>query len=207
MLETKKIYLIRHGQTGHNHRGIVQGRFVDSKLSRKGHEQARAFFEAYKDVPFEKIYTSTLRRTIETVQPFLDMGIAHERLPGLDEICWGESEGLFANGDNNTKYYHTINQWKCGNYDLRLKGGENPYDVMERQKEALAHITAQPEHLILTCMHGRAMRILLSWITNVPFKNMDDFHHDNLSLYILEFHKGTFTIETRDERSHLQQLK
>lgn len=202
-LEGKKIYLIRHGQTGHNHRGIVQGRNIMSKLSKKGYRQAAAFFDAYKNVPFQKIYTSTLQRTLQTVQPFLDLGLPHEALPGLDEICWGESEGLFASGANNKKYKDIINTWKSGQLESRLKGGENPLDVQKRQIEALNYIVDQPENLVLVCTHGRALKILLAWITGKSMKEMDIFDHDNLSLYILHYKDGIWHIETHDDRNHL----
>ena len=50
--------------------GIVQGRGMDTELNEKGRAQAEAFYQAYKDVPFDKIYTSTLKRTHQTVQNF-----------------------------------------------------------------------------------------------------------------------------------------
>ena len=202
-MEAKKIYLIRHGQTGHNHRGIVQGRYVNSKLSKKGYRQAAAFFEAYKDVPFQKVYTSMLQRTKQTVQQFLDLGLPHVELPGLDEICWGDSEGLFANGKNNKKYYDIINTWKSGNLKPRLEGGENPLDVQKRQEEALNYIASQSEDLVLVCMHGRALKIMLAWITGLHMKEMDLFDHDNLSLYILVYENKKWIIEAHDERGHL----
>lgn len=198
--------MIRHGQTGHNHRGIVQGRNIISKLSKKGYRQAAAFFEAYKEVPFQKIYTSKLQRTKQTVQPFLDLGLPHEALPGLDEICWGESEGLFASGANNKKYKDIINSWKSGQLDSRLKGGENPFDVRERQIEALDYILGQPENLVLVCTHGRALKILLAWITGKSMKEMDIFDHDNLSLYILHYQDGVWHIETHNDRTHLHDI-
>ncbi len=205
-MDSKTIYLIRHGQTGHNHRGIVQGRYVNSTLSKKGHKQAKAFFESYRNVPFQKVYTSTLQRTIQTIQPFLDLGIPHEELPGLDEICWGESEGLFADGENNKQYWEIINTWKSGNLDPRLKGGENPIDVQIRQQQALDYIASQPEDLLLVCMHGRALKIMLAWITGLHLKDMDNFDHDNLSLYILEYKDKTWSIKAHDERGHLKNV-
>jgi broad specificity phosphatase PhoE len=205
-LESKVIYLIRHGQTGHNHRGIVQGRYVNSSLSIKGYKQATAFFEYYKHIPFQKIYTSTLQRTRQTVQQFIDLGLPHEALPGLDEICWGEAEGLFADGENNKKYWAIIETWKSGDLTPRLEGGENPLDVQKRQMEALDYISSQPEDLVLVCMHGRALKIMLAWITGLHMKDMDNFDHDNLSLYILEFKNSNWHIIAHDERGHLENM-
>ncbi len=205
MAEPKVVYLIRHGQTGHNHRGIIQGRHVNSKLSKKGIRQAEAFYLAYKDVPFQKIYTSTLLRTKQTVKQFVDLGLPTKELPGLDEICWGESEGLFAKGENNKQYFETINTWKSGILHHRIPGGENPLDVQHRQQEALLYIAAQPENLVLLCMHGRALKIMLAWISGMHLKDMDAFHHDNLSLYILQ-HDQDWSILKNDDRAHLQIL-
>lgn len=184
----------------------MQGRFVNSSLSKKGFKQADAFFEKYKTVPFQKIYTSTLQRTKQTVQRFIDAGFSHEELPGLDEICWGESEGLFADGENNKKYWDIINTWKSGELKPRLMGGENPLDVQARQKEALDYIASQPEDLILICMHGRAMKIMLAWITGLHLKDMDNFDHNNLSLYILELKDDNWRILTQDDREHLKDM-
>jgi len=206
VLKPKTIYLIRHGQTGHNHRGIVQGRYVNSKLSRKGYQQAEAFFERYKSIPFQKVYTSTLQRTMQTVLPFLDLGVPHEELPGLDEICWGKSEGKFANGKNNKQYWAIIDTWKSGDLNPRLEGGENPIDVQLRQREALDYIASQPEDLVLVCMHGRALKIMLAWMTGLHMKDMDNFDHDNLSLYILEYKEKTWSIKVHDERGHLTKV-
>ncbi|MCZ6694862.1 MAG: histidine phosphatase family protein, partial [Bacteroidetes bacterium] len=77
-METKKIYLIRHGQTDFNNRGVVQGSGIDSSLNETGYKQAQAFFDAYQQVPFQKIYTSSLQRTTQTVKPFIDKGIPFE---------------------------------------------------------------------------------------------------------------------------------
>ncbi len=204
----KTLYVIRHGQTLHNQKGVVQGRYVRSELSKLGHRQAQAFFDAYKDVPFQKIYTSTLHRTIQTVKPFLDLGIPHEALPGLDEISWGDSEGRHERGEDNKQYFEIIDTWKSGDLEPRLPGGgENPLDVQKRQQEALEYIVSQPEDLVLVCMHGRALKILLTWISGKPLKDMDNFDHDNLSLYILEYENGKWHIAKNDERSHVQKLR
>ncbi|MFM8834340.1 MAG: histidine phosphatase family protein, partial [Cytophagales bacterium] len=80
---TKKIYIIRHGQTDFNLRGIVQGSGVDSSLNDTGRAQANAFFQAYQHVDFDKIYTSKLVRTRESVQQFIGKGIPYEMLEGL----------------------------------------------------------------------------------------------------------------------------
>lgn len=46
---TKYIYILRHGETDYNRRGIVQGSGVDAELNEYGRLQAEAFFRYYRD--------------------------------------------------------------------------------------------------------------------------------------------------------------
>ncbi len=89
----KEIYIIRHGETELNKLGIVQGRGVDSDLNDKGRAQAELFFNHYKHINFDKIYTSELKRTHQTVKNFIDLGLTWQKLSGLDELAWGLWEG------------------------------------------------------------------------------------------------------------------
>jgi len=75
----KIIYIVRHGETDFNRKGIVQGGGVDAPLNELGRQQAQAFYDIYKDVLFEIVLTSKLQRTHQTVQPFLEMGLAGSR--------------------------------------------------------------------------------------------------------------------------------
>jgi len=162
----------------------VQGRGVNSPLNENGILQAQAFYEAYKHIPFDKIYASTLLRTHQTVAPFVAQGIPMEELEGLDEISWGNND-----------------------LDLAIVDGESPNSLVLRQKEAIAHILAnKEEETVLVCMHGRAMRIMLCHLTNVPVCNMDDFPHTNTALYVLEYEDNEFSIVDYYNTKHLENL-
>ena len=204
-MNSKKIYIVRHGQTDFNLQNIVQGSGVDSSLNPRGLAQARAFFDHYKDVPFDKIYTSTLKRTKETVQQFLDLGIPSEALAGLNEISWGNKEGYKITPDEDQYYHYMLKQWQLGNTALRIEGGESPDDVVIRMKPAVDHIISKTdEQTVLVCMHGRAIRILLCILMNYPLKSMDMFEHENLCLYLLDYSEGAFTIRLHNDISHLR---
>ncbi len=204
-MTSKKIYLIRHGQTDFNLQGIVQGSGVDSDLNATGRAQARAFYEAYKDVRFQKIYTSALKRTRQSVQSFIDDGIPTEALAGLNEICWGNREGQRITPEEDVYYHYMLAQWQIGNTSLRLEGGESPDDVVVRMKPAIDQImNARGEDTVLICMHGRAIRILLCMLLNHPLRAMDAFEHQNLCLYLLHYNGSSFTIERNNDVSHLR---
>lgn len=203
-LTSKKIYLVRHGQTDYNLRGIVQGSGVDSSLNDNGRAQAIAFFKAYGHVPFDKIYTSSLKRTTESVREFIKRGIPHEQHSGLNEISWGKKEGQPITPDEDVYYHWMLKQWQEGNTSLRIEGGESPEEVANRQKSIMESIIKSEAKNILICMHGRAMRILLCQLFQYPLKSMDTFEHTNLCLYQLSFTGSMFSIEKHNDIQHLE---
>lgn len=207
-MNTKKIYIVRHGQTDFNLRGIVQGSGVDSSLNDYGRIQAREFFEAYKHIPFDKVYTSALKRSQETVEQFIQQGVPHEALIGLNEISWGRKEGQVITPDEDEYYHYMLDQWQKGETSLRIEGGESPDEVVVRMRPAVDHIMSHvDEKTILICMHGRAMRILLCYLLNYPLKSMDMFEHENLCLYMLNHTGSMFNIELYNNVNHLRKLR
>ncbi|WP_207431221.1 histidine phosphatase family protein [Sabulibacter ruber] len=203
-MSLKKIYLVRHGQTDLNLQGIVQGSGVDSSLNETGFWQADKFFQAYQDVPFDKVYTSALQRSVQSVQGFLDLGIPHERHAGLNEICWGTREGTRITPEEDVYYYDMLRRWQEGETDVPIEGGESPQDVADRQKPVIDLILSRPEEkIILICMHGRAMRVFLSQLLRYPLYQMDRFEHQNLCLYLLNYTGSMFWVERFADVSHL----
>ena len=178
---------------------------MDSSLNSQGRLQAEAFFNAYQNVPFDKVYTSALKRTAETVASFIKLGIPMESLRGLNEISWGTKEGFPITPEEDEYYHYMLKQWQLGNTSLRIEGGESPEDVVQRMQPALDHIMDRPEEkTVLVCMHGRAIRILLCTLLKEPLKFMDTFEHTNLCLYVLSYDGSKFTIELNNDTSHLR---
>jgi len=206
-LSSKKIYIVRHGQTDFNLNNIVQGSGVNSSLNDRGRAQGQAFFDTYKDIQFDKIYTSALVRTKESIQKFIDLGIPFESLSGLNEISWGTKEGEKITPDEDEYYHHMLKEWQQGYTTLRIEKGESPEDVVMRMKPALDYIMSrEEERVILVCMHGRAIRILLCMLLNYPLKSMDMFEHVNLGLYLINYTGSMFSVELHNNTDHLLPL-
>jgi broad specificity phosphatase PhoE len=206
-LNSKKVYLVRHGQTDFNLKNIVQGSGVDTDLNDLGRKQADAFFKAYGHVSFDKVYTSVLKRSQQSVQRFIDLGIPHDALVGLNEISWGTKEGHRVTEQEDQYYHYMLQQWQTGNTTLRIQGGESPDDVVKRMKPAVDYILKQSdEKTILICMHGRAIRILLCYLLNYPLRCMDMFDHVNLCLYALTYTGSMFTVDQYNNTDHLRDI-
>jgi len=200
----KLLYIVRHGQTDLNKQGIVQGRGMNTDLNDEGRKQANQFFQAYKNVPFDKIYISELKRTQQSIQQFIDLGIPYEKLAGLDELAWGIHEGQPSIPETTAQFLKLVRDWVDGKLDSKFEGGESPNEVMARQKEALNIIMSHPdEKTVLICMHGRALRLLLCLLTKKPLSEMETFPHQNLVLYKVAFDGEKFEIVDFNDAKHL----
>lgn len=192
----KKIYLIRHGQTDYNKEFRIQGSGIDSSLNATGQKQALSFFTLYKHIPFDRIYTSCLKRSHQSVQNFIDLNIEWQQYSGLNEISWGVREGKKIIDHDKEMYNQIIQQWQSGQTNIAFEGGESPKQVADRQKPIIDLIRNQTdEQNILICMHGRAMRIFLCQLMNYPISYMDMFGHTNLCLYKIALSGNLFSIE------------
>lgn len=198
----KTIYIIRHGQTDYNKMGIVQGSGVDSSLNEVGRAQGQAFFDYYKNIPFEVVLTSTLKRTQQTVQNFIDQDIKWETFSDINEICWGDHEGRKATVESRNLYMSIVNDWNNGKYDTRLPNAESAAEMGERLNKFVQHLKSRPEKLILICSHGRAMRALMCLLTGQELSQMQHFHHSNTGLYLFEYENEEFELLLSNDKRH-----
>ncbi len=204
----KELYIIRHGETELNRLGIVQGRGVDSDLNDTGRAQAAAFYNRYKAVKFDKIYTSSLKRTHQTAQQFIDLGLPWEQHEGIDELAWGLWEGQPNTPEARHAFLEVVEKWQQGNYEAKFEGGESPNDVSLRMHETIELIKSRNEEKrVLVCMHGRAMRLLLCMLLKKPMSEMGDFPHQNTTLYRLDYTDGQFSVIDFNNTDHLKDLK
>jgi broad specificity phosphatase PhoE len=201
------IYIVRHGETDFNRLGIVQGSGVDSDLNQNGLHQAQLLYDHYKDVKFEKIMTSALKRTHQTVAQFIAQDPSvWVQLPELNEISWGESEG--KKGDDKTKaaYVKLMSDWETGVYETKLAGGESAAELQERVQKAVDYLWKNDFQgkNVLICTHGRTLLCLLTVLQNTPLSKMNDFKHQNTCIYLAHYRNGSFEFELSNDVQHLK---
>ncbi|NNC94385.1 MAG: histidine phosphatase family protein [Chitinophagales bacterium] len=204
MSHAKELYIIRHGQTDYNLKGIVQGRGVDAPLNETGRKQAGAFYEKYGSINFDILYTSTLIRTKQTVKQIIEGGIRYEERPHIDEISWGIYEGLRSSPDMKLDYFKIVNSWIEGDLNHRTEGGESPLDVQERLVPFIDELKSEDFSKALICTHGRTMRIMLCTMLGKDLSQMDQFDHANLTLYKLSYDGENFKMLLKNCTEHLE---
>lgn len=200
----KKIYLIRHGQTDYNAQGIIQGKGVDSSLNAEGLQQSRAFYEHYRHLPLDIAYTSGLRRTIQTLEPFLDTGLEHVVARDLDEIGWGIFEGKAIEGAFKQVRRAVLRQWSLGNYDAAAPEGESARQIGLRLSRWIDRLRQSPHQNILVCTHGGILAFLMTLLREEPLSLMPGYKHRNTGLCRFFYDGDLFHSELHDDVQHLK---
>lgn len=198
-----EIYIYRHGQTLYNTKGIVQGRGVDSSLNERGQEEAQAFFERYQSISFDRLITSTLKRTQETAQPFEALGISVERRSDLDEIGWGEWEGKKADKPMHAAYLGLLKAWADGDYKRSLVGGDSAEEMGNRLGSFVAYLKTLKDQKVLICTHGGCLAYLMAILQGQPLSAMPQYRHKNTGLCIFKYDGTHFHLKLQDDISHL----
>ena len=193
------IYILRHGQTEYNKQRIVQGSGVDASLNKTGQEQAQAFFEHYRFHPFDPtIYTSALKRTQETVLPFIQGGNSNYqiyRMPELNEISWGLHEGKRSGKAQHNEYLRVKEQWENGNLKASVPKGESLFELLERLHCFIDFLFNQNHRQVLICTHGRTIRALLCCLLNEDINRMSYYKQKNTGFSKLRLNPVTSQYE------------
>jgi probable phosphoglycerate mutase len=155
-----ELWLVRHGETTTNARGLVTGT-SDSPLTPKGRKQAREASAFLAGHDFEIAWSSTLRRSKETLSEILSQpAVATEAIredTRLDERALGELELAPA---------RPIAEYAEGNLSYSPRGGESYESVAQRCLSFLIDVTefsSATGHglTLLVCSHVGPMRIMV----------------------------------------------
>lgn len=189
---TKTLYLVRHGQTFFNQRGIIQG-WCDSPLTERGIEQAklaRAWIEE-QGITFDHAYSSSAERACDTLEVITRNAMPYVRTKGLKEFRYGSLEGcpydLFAASPHGSPY-RSYENW------LLQFGGDSEEDVAARMSATLSEIMDRPDHeKVLAVSHGACIRCFTS-----AWDEHNEVHVDavtkNCSVYTFAYEDGVFSL-------------
>lgn len=182
-----KIYLVRHGQTDYNARHLLQGR-LDVPLNETGLAQARESAEKLKDIPFQKIYYSPLKRARQTAEEIYNFHTESEfvEAPELSERYFGKYEGM-PGGDNPEMPYFGL--WNAKTEAAVLADAESMDEMRARIFPFLDMVCAASGDICLVC-HGGVALIARDYFLGTPESgNLLDFPRAK-NAEILFFEKG-----------------
>lgn len=198
------LYLIRHAEAEGNLYRRIQGQW-DGEVTPRGKRQIDALAERFRGVALDAVYSSDLRRTIETAGAILRYhDLQLQTTPRLREIFMGAWEGLtwgdadHAEPEQMYFFNHDPARW-------RIPGAE-PYSVLEaRITAALNDIAARhPGGTVAVVSHGTAIRTYLAARLGVASSEIGTLAHgDNTCVAKLEFEDGAVRVAYCNDASHL----
>ncbi len=201
---TGKLILIRHQESEWNKLGKWTGQ-TDVHLSEDGFKNGEQIGYLIKDLKIDKAYTSSLVRTIETLNCLkktceLD-NVPVEQHKELDERDYGDYTGLnkwdFQKEYGAEKFEVVRRGWDC-----EIPGGENLKAVYDRAVPFYLN-TIVPELVlgknILVVGHGNTFRALLKYIESISDEEIcnTEFTFDKVQIFTVDKEGRKITKEMR----------
>lgn len=186
-----KYYLLRHGETLFNQKGITQG-WCDSPLTEKGNMQAYLAGKGLHDIDFECAYVSDLGRTRETFEKFKeayqkDIPVSFHK--ELREMHFGSQEGEHFSKLSNAVSYDK---------GFAIIGGETKEEVSKRVFSFLDDMRKNHQGNVLVISHGWAIRSALRAVDETKVENKLKLQENktlNCSISIIDYSDGKYTLE------------
>ncbi|MGG5316863.1 histidine phosphatase family protein [Enterococcus sp. AZ072] len=191
-----KLYFTRHGKTQWNQEKKFQGMMGDSPLLAESFQAIEALGETVKDIPFEKIYSSSSRRaylTAEGIKNRLAYPVEIIRTDDLRELGLGSLEGQSITkmyekyGENMAHLRHRLDM-----YDPTSFGGEEIDKMLSRTTDLVRQAVAEAEKgPLLFVGHGASLTAAIQSLageSKAELRSMGGLY--NNSLTILETAEG-----------------
>ena len=170
-----KLYIIRHGETDWNKQRRLQGQ-SDTELNEYGIELAEITGKALKDVSFDHIFSSPLKRayrTAEIIRGERTVPIVTD--DRLKEIGFGINEGV--NSELITADFHYF--FDAPEKYVPAEGGETYEELCIRSRDFIESVLIplsikEPDAVVLVTAHGALNKSMMIYLNHLQIKNMWD---------------------------------
>lgn len=158
---TTTFYIVRHGQTEANVNNLVQGH-LESPLSSSGKKQIKKLARQLKNIPFDYIFSSDLKRAKQTADILAEtIKLPINTTTQLRERFYGKFEGM-----KNNEFLNLYKNWgKLSDderWNHRLENEETQQEIYKRFINFLNIKTSEfkGKNILIVC-HGGIIRALL----------------------------------------------
>lgn len=163
-----KLFLLRHAESLGNKKRIAAS-VMDFGLSEKGKKDAKELVATLSNNSYDFFIVSPLKRTLQTVQPFL--ATLTEPRVVTEPLTIERDLGVFTGTPNGTFTKHCKKNG-LDRISYRPQNGESIADVYERAKKLLVLIAEKYKgKSILMCGHEVFLHCLELLLTNEPVEN------------------------------------
>ena len=158
-----RLYWVRHGENWANITKEFSHRKVDYPLTPKGVLQAQQTAEYFQDKGIHEIYSSPLKRAVETAEIIaapLDLEVTI--MENLREINVGSLEGRPPSARIWAFHNRVLQDWLTGRPETTFPGGENYCMLWDRLRSGIEQIAAgRTGQNIIVVSHGGILFVAL----------------------------------------------
>ena len=186
-----RLYLVRHGENWANLTKEFSHRHVDYSLTPKGVLQAQQTAEYFRDKEIHGIYSSPLKRTVETAEIIAKrLELQVTVLENLREVNVGDLEGQPVSTELWATHNQIIEDWLTGKPERQFPNGEDYHMLWSRTRAAIKEMTAgkQGESLIVVGHGGMFTFTLPDLCGSVDLNVLGQKH--NCSITEVEIESG-----------------
>lgn len=201
-----KLYIIRHGETDWNREHRTQGCGNDLPLNQKGIEQAIKLAKRFESIPVDEIYSSDLKRALQTAQELsrtTSAGITTcETLREMNFGCW---EGLTFN-EISSRYNSIYEIWRDRPSEAVIPRAERLIDIQKRALPTIHEILLRHGGKnIVIVTHGITAKVLIASMLGIDISMYNRIRLDNTSISILDVYDKYSVLALLNDTCHLNE--
>jgi broad specificity phosphatase PhoE len=199
-----RVVLVRHGETEWNRVERFRGR-TDIELNHTGRRQARAVAQRVPGWRIAAIYSSPLKRALQTAQPIAEAcGLGVATLEGIADVDYGEWSGLSAE-EALARWPEVYETWMHTPLLTIFPGGESLPRVQDRSWSALQEVSAaHPGETVLLVSHVVVNRALICSALGLAGETFWRIGQDNAAINVLEGANGRYRVLLLNDTCHLE---
>ena len=198
------LYIIRHGETEQNVKGLLQGKSAGN-LNNKGIEQARLTGQALRNKGITAIHSSNLDRALDTALIISDLigavlipenQLRERNLGNLEVKSWDD-------------YFRAQQASGQSHEEFKPDGGESLLEMQIRLKPFLEEISGpyQKGNLLIVG-HNSLNTVLLDMLTDLTLAEIFEKGQNNACINILDVNAPMKAeVVQINDVSHLQELE
>jgi len=218
--EATRIVLVRHGETEWNLMQRFRGRVdiplnqmerfrgrIDIPLNQTGHAQARAAAQRLASWPVEAVYSSPLKRALDTAQPIAAAcGLEVAVLDSLVDVDYGDWAGLSPE-EAETRYPDLFATWRDDPHLARFPHGESLEQVRQRSWSAIEGLCAtHPGKTLVLVSHVVVNRVIICAALGLGGDGFWRIGQDNAAISVLEALPGRYRLQVLNDTCHLEEV-
>ncbi len=196
-----ELILIRHAESE------MSGRYLgrtDPPLSKRGRAQAEALARRLAVEPLPALYSSPLRRALDTAQAIAaPHGLEVSVVAELAELDFGAWDGL-SYEEIERRDPERLARWLADPTAVHPPGGETLTHMRQRVMAAAQAIVARhPQGVVTIVSHGGPIRALVCHVLGLPLEAQWQIGQDFAALTRLDWYETEVVLSLLNDTCHL----